>query len=149
MYHAHNRHKKVQVFPYGIYYEQGHWYMPARNKDHVLLYQVDRMQQLVFLESVDESVPSLKAWLVAKEDRASVEVVLQFTEFGARIAASDVLFKSVQGHEWRGLVPPEEFSFTARKLLSYGPEVKVITPSELKQQVRELLERSLSQYGGG
>lgn len=104
------------------------------------------MQQLAVMESVDESVPSLKAWLDAKEDRASVEVVLQFTEFGARIAASDVLFKLVEGHEWRGLVPPEEFSFTARKLLSYGPEVKVVSPLELQQQVRGMLERSLSQY---
>ncbi|WP_339298611.1 YafY family protein [Paenibacillus sp. FSL R5-0623] len=146
MYHARSGPKKVQVFPYGIYYEQGHWYMPARNKDRVLLYRVDRMQQLAVTDSVDESVPSLKAWLDAKEGRASVEVVLQFTEFGARIAASDVLFKSVEGHEWRGLVPPEEFSFTARKLLSYGPEVKVISPPELKQQVRELLGRSVSQY---
>jgi len=149
MYHARSGHKKVRVFPYGIYYGQGYWYMPARNKDRVLLYRVDRMQQLAVMESVDESVPSLKAWLDAKEDRASVEVVLHFTEFGARMAASDVLFKSVQGNEWRGMVPPEEFSFTARKLLSYGPEVKVISPTELKQQVRELLERSISQYGRG
>ncbi|MNP68782.1 hypothetical protein D3C76_1647880 [compost metagenome] len=104
------------------------------------------MQQLAVMESVDESIPSLKTWLDTKEDRASVEVTLQFTEFGARIAASDVLFKSVQGNEWRGLVPPEEFSFTARKLLSYGPEVKVISPPELKRQVRELLESSVSQY---
>ncbi|MFX3648839.1 MAG: helix-turn-helix transcriptional regulator [Paenibacillus sp.] len=149
IYHARSGRKTVRVFPYGIYYEQGNWYMPAGKKDRVLLYRVDRMQRLVVMDSTDESVPSLKAWLDAKEDRESVEVVLHFTEFGARIAASDVLFKSVQGHEWRGLVPPEEFSFTARKLLSYGPEVKVISPPELKQQVRELLERSTSQYDRG
>lgn len=79
------------------------------------------MQQLVVMESVDESVPSLKAWLDAKEDRASVETVLQFTEFGARMAASDVLFKSVEGNEWRGLVPPEEFSLQRE---SYSPMVR-------------------------
>ncbi|MGV2884982.1 hypothetical protein [Paenibacillus taichungensis] len=88
----------------------------------------------------------MKEWLNYKENRKSVEVVLQFTDFGARMAGSDVLFKSVEGNEWRGLVPPEEFPFTARKLLSYGPEVKVVEPLELQQQVRELLERSLNQY---
>ncbi|MEK4054630.1 YafY family protein [Paenibacillus sp. FSL F4-0087] len=146
IYHSRQGHKKVQAFPIGIYYDHGYWYMPARRKDRVLLYRVDRMQELVMLDSIDESVPSLKEWLNYKENRKSVEVVLQFTDFGARMAGSDVLFKSVEGNEWRGLVPPEEFPFTARKLLSYGPEVKVVEPLELQQQVRELLERSLNQY---
>ncbi|WP_413373966.1 helix-turn-helix transcriptional regulator [Paenibacillus taichungensis] len=146
IYHSRQGHKKVQVFPIGIYYDHGHWYMPARRKDRVLLYRVDRMQELVMLDSIDESVPSLQEWLNFKEERESVEVVLQFTDFGARLAGSDVLFKSVEGNEWRGLVPPEEFPFTARKLLSYGPEVKVVEPLELQQQVREMLERSLNQY---
>ncbi|MEC0109534.1 YafY family protein [Paenibacillus taichungensis] len=146
IYHSRQGHKKVQAFPIGIYYDHGYWYMPARRKDWVLLYRVDRMQELVMLDSIDESVPSLKEWLNYKENRKSVEVVLQFTDFGARMAGSDVLFKSVEGNEWRGLVPPEEFPFTARKLLSYGPEVKVIEPLELQQQVREMLERSLNQY---
>jgi predicted DNA-binding transcriptional regulator YafY len=57
-----------------------------------------------------------------------------------------VLFQSIQGHEWRGLVPLEEFPFTARKLLAYGPEVKVVSPEPLQQAVREMLEKSLSQY---
>lgn len=146
IYHSRQGHKKVQAVPIGIYYDHGYWYMPAQRKDRVLLYRVDRMQELVMLDSIDESVPSLQEWLNFKENRESVEVVLQFTDFGARLAGSDVLFKSVEGNEWRGLVPPEEFPFTARKLLSYGPEVKVIEPLELQQQVREMLERSLDQY---
>ncbi|QLG37731.1 YafY family protein [Paenibacillus sp. FSL W7-1088] len=146
IYHSRQGHKTVQVFPIGIYYDHGYWYMPARRKDRVLLYRVDRMQELVMLDSIDESVPSLQEWLNFKEERESIEVVLQFTDFGARLAGSDVLFKSVEGNEWRGLVPHEEFPFTARKLLSYGPEVKVIEPLELQQQVREMLERSLNQY---
>ncbi|PWW37964.1 MULTISPECIES: helix-turn-helix transcriptional regulator [Paenibacillus] len=146
IYHSRQGHKTVQVFPIGIYYDHGYWYMPARRKDRVLLYRVDRMQELVILDSIDESVPTLQEWLNFKEERESVEVVLQFTDFGARLAGSDVLFKSVEGNEWRGLVPHEEFPFTARKLLSYGPEVKVIKPLELQQQVRGMLERSLKQY---
>lgn len=146
IYHSRQGHKKVQAVPIGIYYDHGYWYMPAQRKGRVLLYRVDRMQELVILDAIDESVPSLQEWLNFKENRESVEVVLQFTDFGARLAGSDVLFKSVEGNEWRGLVPPEEFPFTARKLLSYGPEVKVIEPLELQQQVREMLERSLKQY---
>ncbi|MGQ8873170.1 helix-turn-helix transcriptional regulator [Paenibacillus sp. TSA_86.1] len=146
MYQARNGLKKVKVHPLGIYYEQGYWYMPARNKDRVLLYRVDRMQQVMVLDQTDESVPTLKAWLKQAEDREGEEVVLHFTEFGARIAASDALFKMVSYQEWRGIVPRSEFSFTARRLLSYGPEVKVIYPPELQEQVRVMLEQSLAQY---
>lgn len=146
MYHARSGWKKVNVYPLGIYYEQGYWYMPARNKDRVLLYRVDRMQHLTVLDQTDESVPTLKSWLRQPEDREGEEVVLQFTEFGARMAASDVLFKTVSDQEWRGIVPHTEFAFTARRLLSYGPEVKVITPPALQERIRAMLEQSVAQY---
>ncbi|MGF9699382.1 helix-turn-helix transcriptional regulator [Paenibacillus sp. MABNR03] len=145
-YHSRNGYKKTGAYPIGIYYDDGYWYMPARHKERVLLYRVDRMQQLKLLDSIDESIPSLQAWLKTSDDRKAVEVVLHFTEFGTRLAHSDVLFQSIQGNEWRGMVPPEEFPFTARKLLAYGPEVKVISPPALQQAVREMLEKSLNQY---
>ncbi|NQX46604.1 hypothetical protein HQN87_14785 [Paenibacillus tritici] len=43
-------------------------------------------------------------------------------------------------------IPVEEFPFTAQKLLAYGPEVKVVSPRELQECVRELLEKTISQY---
>ncbi|MET3939206.1 putative DNA-binding transcriptional regulator YafY [Paenibacillus sp. PvP094] len=145
-YHSRNGSKTTRAYPIGIYYDGGFWYMPARHKERVLLYRVDRMQQLRLLDSTDESIPSLQAWFKSEDDREGAEVVLHFTEFGSRLARSDVLFNSIQGNEWRGMVPLEEFPFTARKLLAYGPEVKVISPAPLQHAVREMLEKSLSQY---
>lgn len=145
-YDARSRWKRVSVYPFGIYYEQGYWYMPARNKDRVLLYRVDRISELTVLDQTDDSVPALKAWLKQTENRAGEEVVLRFTAFGARMAASDVLFRALVDQEWCGLVPRAEFSFTARRLLSYGPEVKVISPPALQEQVRSMLEQSVVQY---
>ncbi|BBI36440.1 helix-turn-helix transcriptional regulator [Cohnella abietis] len=140
--------KKVQVYPIGIYYENGFWYMPAKKNERVLLYRTDRMQQLEVLNrsDSDNAIPTLKEWLNSEDSRETVEVVLQFTDFGARIAESDVLFKSVHNNEWRGEVPLEEFPFTARKLLSYGPEVKVISPPQLQEIVKGLLEKTLQNY---
>jgi predicted DNA-binding transcriptional regulator YafY len=146
MYNARSGWKKVNVYPLGIYYERGYWYMPARDNDHVLLYRVDRIKQLTVLDQIDESVPTLKAWLKQATHTDGEEVVLQFTEFGARIAASDVIFKTVTDQKWSGIVPHSEFAFTARRLLSYGPEVKVISPPELQEQVRTMLEQSVAQY---
>jgi predicted DNA-binding transcriptional regulator YafY len=138
--------KHVHVYPLGVYYERGYWYMPAKGDERVLLYRVDRMQELRMLEKSDASVPALKDWMNAKEERESVEVTLRFTEFGARLAESDVLFKGVRGNEWRGQIPLKELPFTARRLLSYGPEVKVIAPGQLQQLLVEMLESSLDQY---
>lgn len=146
LYTSRNGTKKVQAYPIGIYYENGHWYMPAKKLDRVLLYRVDRMQQLDVLDRTDDYITTLKEWLNSDDSRETVEVVLQFTDFGARLAQSDVLIKSVQHNEWRGEVPPEEFAFTARRLLSFGPEVKVIAPLHLQEMVKELLESNLKQY---
>ncbi|MFC6647731.1 hypothetical protein ACFSQ7_01360 [Paenibacillus rhizoplanae] len=36
----------MQVYPLGIYYEQGYWYMPASKRGEIPLYRVDGMEQL-------------------------------------------------------------------------------------------------------
>lgn len=146
MYQSRNGMKQVQAYPLGIYYEHGYWYMPAMKQGRVLLYRVDRIQQLVLLNHKDHSTPTLKEWLGSEENRDSVEVNLQFTDFGARLAESDLLFKSLLMNEWSGQVPPEEFPFVARKLISYGPEVKVIEPRQLQELIVDMLESSLKQY---
>lgn len=91
-------------------------------------------------------LPSLKEWLASEEQREGEEVKLQFTEQGARIAQDDRLFQAVKNQVWRGHVPYEEMSFLARKLVQYGPEVKVIAPASLQEQVVGLLRQSLEQY---
>ncbi|URN95760.1 MAG: YafY family transcriptional regulator [Candidatus Pristimantibacillus lignocellulolyticus] len=138
--------KKVQAYPLGVYYEHGYWYMPAQKGDSVLLYRVDRMGQLEILQHSEKSVPTLNDWLHSKDSRQSVEVIIQFTEFGARLAQSDTLFKSIMNNRYCGQIPLEEFPFVARKLLAYGPDAKVISPPQLRDIVMEQLESSLRQY---
>ncbi|WP_338541127.1 helix-turn-helix transcriptional regulator [Paenibacillus tundrae] len=145
-YSSRNGQKTVEVFPIGIYYDRGYWYMPARHKERVLLYRVDRMSDLQITDGTDESIPNLHDWLRTEDERERVEVVLHFTDAGVRQASSDVVFKSVQDKEWKGAIPVDELPYTARGLLAYGPEVKVVAPVELKQMVRSMLEKSLKQY---
>lgn len=138
--------KDVEAYPIGIYYEQGYWYMPAKKRERVLLYRLDRMQKLEILQKTDTSVPTLKEWLASTDDREKTEVTVRFTDFGARLAQSDIYFKSVKDREWKGQVPPEEFPFMARRLLAYGPEAEVVQPEPLRELVRGLLESSLGLY---
>jgi predicted DNA-binding transcriptional regulator YafY len=138
--------KMVEAYPIGIYYEHGYWYMPAKKHERVLLYRVDRMGQLALLDGCDSSIPKLQDWLNAKDTREGVEVILQWTDFGVRLAQSDTLFTSIQDNEWRAEVPEEEFSFIARKLLSYGPDVKVVSPPQLQGLLLDMLNKSMEQY---
>ncbi|MCG7409212.1 WYL domain-containing protein [Paenibacillus sp. ACRRX] len=146
MYAARSGMKLVRVYPLGIYYENGYWYMPAKKQERILLYRVDRMKQLNVFDQSNNGLPTLKEWLISNDERESVEVVLRFTDFGERLAVSDPLFTHVQHKEWRGQVSPDEFPFVARRLLSYGPEVKVITPPQLQTLIVEMLELNLGQY---
>ncbi|MBW7475386.1 YafY family transcriptional regulator [Paenibacillus oenotherae] len=138
--------KQSTAYPLGIYYDNGFWYMPARRSHRVLLYRVDRIAQLEVLDNSDGSLPTLTEWMAAPDERDSVEVVLHFTDMGARLAGNESLFRSMKDNQWHGQVPPEELAFLSRKLLMYGPEVKVATPVQLQEAVVELLERSLKQY---
>ncbi|CAH1203540.1 hypothetical protein PAECIP111893_01993 [Paenibacillus plantiphilus] len=148
LYDASGGPKHATAYPLGIYCDNGFWYMPARRGQRIILYRVDRIQQLEILNYTDDTLPTLTEWMASADEREGVEVVLQFTSEGARLAQSDYHFRltSLDDKQWRGLVPPEEFPFLSRKLLHYGPEVKVIAPAQLQRSVMTLLEHSLKQY---
>lgn len=146
-YSAKGGDKWVEVFPIGIYLRNGYWYMPAEyKKDRILLYRVDRIAQLELLEKAYTTLPTLASWLQSEDERPGIEVELRFTEFGARMAASDEHFFSITNQTWRGMIPQEELPYTARRLMAYGPEVKVIESLELQNMVKDLLARSLANY---
>ncbi|MBJ6361515.1 helix-turn-helix transcriptional regulator [Paenibacillus sp. GCM10012307] len=136
----------VHAFPVGLYFDNGFWYMPALYKERILLYRADRIQSASIMEETMPELPTLKEWLAAEEQREGEEVQLQFTEQGSRIAQDDRLFQSVANQIWQSRVPYEEMAYLARKLVSYGPEVKVISPPRLREQVMGLLRQSLEQY---
>ncbi|MCR8642808.1 WYL domain-containing protein [Paenibacillus sp. N1-5-1-14] len=146
MYRSQSGLKRTQAYPLGIYYENGFWYMPAQRGEKVILYRVDRMSEIEVLEQVDASIPTLQEWFKKTDERESVEVVLQFTDTGARIAQSDPLLQGIRSKQWHGSSPIEELPFLSRRLLKYGVDVKVIAPIELREMVVKLLRESIQQY---
>ncbi|MFD2613404.1 helix-turn-helix transcriptional regulator [Paenibacillus gansuensis] len=135
-----------EAYPFGLYYENGRWYMPARKSGSIRLYRADRIQRLEQLPDKDDGVPSLQQWLNSRDNRPDCTVVLRFTDFGRRLAESDPLYGQLEHPVWTGNVPEEEFPFHARQLLRFGPEVKVEQPEALQLMVKELLAQSLQQY---
>ncbi|WDH82560.1 helix-turn-helix transcriptional regulator [Paenibacillus urinalis] len=139
--------KVHDAFPLGLYYEHGFWYMPAQNEDgRTLLYRVDRMDAAKMLEESNETVPTLKEWFHRTEQPRGHAAVIVFTDIGQRLAENDSIFADLHDGVWTGRIPESELAYTARRLLSYGPEVKVLEPDVLKEHVRLLLMQSLKQY---
>nr|WP_145164287.1 YafY family protein [Paenibacillus terrae] len=138
--------KDHNVYPFGIYFENGYWYMPARNPEKTLLFRVDRIQHVEKTGAIDPEVPSLAEWMQSTDDRDKAEVVLRFTPFGMRLAKDDPILHSAADGQWSGPVPLEEFPFTARRLLRFGPDVQVVSPPRLRDLVLQLLQDSINQY---
>ncbi|ADO54550.1 helix-turn-helix transcriptional regulator [Paenibacillus polymyxa] len=143
--------KWTQVYPIGLYFDHGYWYMPAHNKDRIILYRSDRVITITILDETLDSLPTLQAWLASEDSRVGIPSKIKFTALGARLAESDTLFHNVShqeglGQEWHGHIPVEEFRYVSRLLLKYGPEAEVVYPQELRMLVRKLLQDSLNPY---
>lgn len=145
-YRSASKESKAEVFPVGLYFEQGYWYMPAFSRDRILLYRADRITDLVLMEETMPDLPSLQHWLSAPDNRAGEQALIRFTAFGARLAESDPLFQHLCDQQWRGNIPADEFPFVARLLLKYGPDAEVIYPDSLREQVKQLFQDSLQPY---
>ncbi|WP_025716729.1 helix-turn-helix transcriptional regulator [Paenibacillus sp. 1-18] len=138
--------KWTKVYPVGLYFEHGYWYMPAHSRDRIILYRSDRVITMTILEDTLSSLPTLQEWLASEDCRKGISAKIRFTPFGARLAESDPIFQNVSRHEWQGHIPAEEFTYVSRHLLKYGPEAEVIYPKELRIRVKQLLQDSLNPY---
>nr|WP_148927961.1 WYL domain-containing protein [Paenibacillus methanolicus] len=138
--------KITQAFPLGLYYEQGCWYVPALKDERTLLYRADRMHNVCKLDATLPELQTMKEWMKQEDDRERVQVSLQFTPFGARVAQTDPDYDLITDDRWEGLVPHQELPFLARKLLRFGPEVRVLQPPALRSLVAGLLRQAAEQY---
>jgi predicted DNA-binding transcriptional regulator YafY len=138
--------KNFEVYPIGLYFDHGYWYMPAYSKERIILYRSDRVIEMTMLESTLSDLPTLAQWLKTEDIREGAAAKIKFTPFGVRLAGSDPLFQNVSEQEWHGNIPREEFAYVSRLLLKYGPDAEVIYPAELREMVKQLLEDSLAPY---
>lgn len=82
---------------------------------------------------------------------AAAEAVLHFSPYAARWVAEEQWHPNQQGrwledggYELR--LPYSDPTELVMDVLRYGPDVEVVAPAELREQVRERLARALAQY---
>jgi predicted DNA-binding transcriptional regulator YafY len=149
------------VEPYALKEFRNRWYLVGTDTkiNELRIYALDRLTDLAITKSkfVYPSDFSVNAYfencfgIIAHDGQSPEEVVLSFTPHQGKYIKSLPLHHSQQilidnKNEFRirlHLVVTFDF---VMEILSYGPEVKVIEPLTLKNEIQRKLQESLSHY---
>ncbi len=145
-----------RVHPLSLEFGMGHWYLRAwdERSREVRVFRVDRIKELATkAETFDpppgEDLESSPPGPYGVVGSGGIEIKLSFSSALAGWAREQPIFTRCE--EVRGrlvcTLRTENLSWLERELLSYGTEVKVISPPELKKRLRERALATLALYG--
>ncbi|MGY6630315.1 MAG: helix-turn-helix transcriptional regulator [Wenzhouxiangella sp.] len=160
-YHGRRRDDVSQrdVSPQRLISYRDRWYLAAwcHRADDFRSFALERIRELALLE---EEARDLPAEAISRHfdqafgifsGPAEHQAVLRFSAEASRWAADEVWHPDQQGEwlddgRWQLKLPFGQTRELLMTLLSYGPDVEVVSPDTLKQQVRAALEGALKQY---
>jgi predicted DNA-binding transcriptional regulator YafY len=148
------------IYPFGLYASQGYWYCACHDyrRGHKVSMRADRFVSAERVEGFDRPPPApLSEWLyqpphVPLSERSgggSLRMRALVSERGTKSFQLNSLFGHIETKPGGGGVveveiPRSEVAFYAASLLSVGTEVKVQSPPELvdaiRQKAREIVE---------
>jgi proteasome accessory factor C len=142
-----------RVHPLSLEFGMGHWYLWAwdEKRGETRVFRVDRIKNLETTEETFEPPRELK-----EEDRSPFEVTeskgtevrLRVHPSLARWAREQPIFKETEedGDYLICKLNTAELAWVERELLSFGPKVEILSPSELKERLRDRVRNLLSIY---
>ena len=153
--------KVHEVSPYLLKEYRNRWYLIGHSNVHtkVVVLALDRVENIKKSSSKFISDESFSAndffkysiGITQTQDLQPQEVVLSFTPVQAQFVLSqpwhqsqEVILESAE--EIRIKLKVYLTNELTMLILSYGPEVKVIEPTELRDRIRELLNKSIQIY---
>ncbi|MEJ2547113.1 MAG: WYL domain-containing protein [Gemmatimonadota bacterium] len=151
-----------RVRPYGLFFQQGHWYLVGHDEDRedLRLFRVDRMEEPVvnprsprtpdFEIPADFSLASYRdraAWELGPSDEGSLRALVRF-EFPISLWADrnrmgELVREEEDGSSVRAFRVQQVDPFL-RWILSRRGEARVIDPPELAVRVRDLARATLA-----
>lgn len=148
------------VEPYGLFFNTGHWYLAARDRDKegVRNFRVSRMSNLAKNEAkhqtpdfaiprafnLTEHAGSREPWELGDGDFE--DMILEFRgESGATLAAAK-LGTAVPASPRQRMFRVKRVDAFVRWILSFAGEVVPVSPASLSTDYQEMVRRTLSTY---
>ncbi|NPV58485.1 MAG: WYL domain-containing protein [Actinobacteria bacterium] len=145
-----------RVHPLSLEFGMGHWYLRAwdERRGESRVFRVDRIKELevtaeTFVPPEGEDLESSPPGPYGAAESGGIEVKLSFSAALADWAREQPIFTRCEEVKGRlvCVLRTENLSWLERELLSYGTEVKVISPPELKRRLKERALATLAVYG--
>jgi predicted DNA-binding transcriptional regulator YafY len=144
--------EKRSLDPYGLAHSRGHWYLAGGTTGGERVFRVDRISRLVVEERAGSfqvpkgfdirTVLSSKPWDVGSEPMLLAEV--RFDPEVAWWAARTLgIHFADDGHLEAGIPITNRDAFIGW-VLSFGPSAEVLSPPELRDEIRARIESALA-----
>jgi predicted DNA-binding transcriptional regulator YafY len=133
------------IYPYGVFASQGFWYCACHDhkRDKKVSLRADRFRSIEAAEGFEQptSIP-LEYWASEDEHGKKLRLRAFVTERGAKSFELTSLFGRIEaGKGRRGVleteIPHARINFYAARLLSVGTDIRVESPPELIEAMRE------------
>lgn len=150
------------VEPYGLFFQQGHWYLAAHDieKSGVRNFRVSRMLDVVANstrhQTPDFKVPatfhltehatSREPWEIGEGD--AEEMILEFRGDGGATRAAEKLGVAISGQPRQRAFQVRRRDAFVRWAISFAGEVAPISPPSLVDEYRATIERTVALYAG-
>ncbi len=160
-YHSRTKDKKLDrtVSPHRLFYYRGNWYLAAfcHYRDALRTLALERMSHVARIDTaccnVDEQqlTDHFFSSFGIFAGRPTAEAVLQFSREASRWVAEEKWHPDQKGHflpdgRYELHLPYGDERELVMEILRYGPDVRVIAPDSLKQEVCHRLKKALSLY---
>jgi len=142
-----------RVHPLSLEFGMGHWYLRAwdEKRGDTRVFRVDRIKNLETVQETfepprEETGENRSPFEVAEP--GGTEVCLRFHPSLSRWAKEQPIFKETRedGDYLVCKLFTGELAWLERELLSFGPNVEILSPPELKERLRERVRKLLSVY---
>ena len=149
-----------QVSPQRLVHYRDNWYLDAwcHQRDALRTFALERIDQAQIQDEPASEIPDsdLDRWLTAAygifAGPATAEAVLRFTPERARWVAEEQWHPAQRGRfledgRYELTLPYGDPRELVMDILKYGPDVEVVGPPELREQVHARLQTAVRQYG--
>ena len=148
-YNSYGEEKKRQAEPLQIYFKDKSWYLKAycRLKQDYRLFKISRMKDIKLLnETFERELPQIKE---NKFDYKTIQLELEISKDMSYRVYDEFKMEDIIKNKNGDFIVKVEFpenDWVYGYILSFGENVKVLSPGYVKSIIKEKLQKSLKNY---